>query len=384
MARPLKLIFLSLLICMGFGSAQAEELEPIRLDLRLTASDLVDEVVYSWLKTPPLGGPTHLIVAEIDGPVGLDTRFDQDVENHLYEVLRANPNLPLQLVHCSLCRQWVSLSEPRRSLITRALNLPETQAQLQKYPHLYALSLHFDVVKEDLALWAEIYEVAPPQKIVWSQRFSQRTSARSVLREPSRLISITEAREEQRRILSGQETFQTVTRFPMRMFSAKTEGQTQALEIPPVIFLEQSFEAILSPRRNRRAGLQFGLTSMQNSMQGWSFGMSYQHLLFRNEPSLTNPDTYFRAAVNHIRMEGPGAAAFQMNQLDIDRLLHAEDDPRVSLTAFQLGIESHVKHRFGFSVFVEYMPALESSPLISTQKFIIPFHSIGFAGVLLW
>src|SRR3712207_7712874 len=47
------------------------------------------------------------------------------------------------------------------------------------FPHLHAISLHFDVVGSDLILGAEIYEVSPPQKVMWAQRFSHSTSARS-------------------------------------------------------------------------------------------------------------------------------------------------------------------------------------------------------------
>ena len=340
-------------------------------------------MVYAWLQNPPLNEAASLVVAEIDAPIGINTRFEQDLENHLYEVLRANPKLTLQLVHCSLCRQWIAVSKPRRTVIGRALNQPEGLAEFSQFPHRYALSLHFDVINNDLLLWAEIYEIAAPQRVVWAQRFAQSTSARTILREPTHLVSINEARLEQTRLIAGRDTLSTVTRFPIRIFSGKSNDSGKT-EIPPLIFLEQAFEASVSPHNDRRAGLALGITSIKGSMQGWSLGTYFQQLLLRPEPSLSQPDLYLHIGVNYLRLEGPGAAVFGGNQIDVNHLVNTNDDPRASLTTFQVGLEAHVKYRFGFSAFLEYIPALDSSQLISTQHLLIPFHSIGVAGMFLW
>jgi hypothetical protein len=378
--------YLILLLLLLASAAHADLSEPVRLDLRLMGADLVDDMVYTWLQSAPLSGPANLIVAEIDAPIGIDQRFEQDIENHLYEVLRANPKLPLTLVHCSLCRQYTAVSNPKRTVIGRSISTPEGQEQLAKYPHLNALALHFDVVGDDLVLWSEIYEVKPPQRVVWSQRYSHRTSARTVLQEPTKLVSISEARAEQERLIQGRDTIEAVTRFPVRTFAGKqaSGGGGVAGEVPPLIFLEQSIEATLSPRKNRRAGLSIGVTSIKDSLQGWSFGASFQQLLFRNEPSLTDPDLYLRVAANFIRLEGPGSAVFSQNQIDVAKLINSSDDFRSSLTTYQIGLEAHVKYRFGFSAFVEYIPVLDSSNVIATRSLIIPYHSVGVAGVFLW
>ncbi len=356
--------------------------EPVRVDLRLMGADLTDEMVHSWIRETPFQGTTPLIIAEIDAPIGLDHRFEEAIENHLFEVLRANPKLPLQLVHCSICRQWAAISSPKRTIIGRAIEQKELSDQLRKYPQLHALSLHFDVVADDLILWAEVYETAPPQKVIWSKRFSGSTSARSVLQEPSKLVSIVEARAEQRRLLEGRDSLQAVTRFPIRTFKPKQDSASTGL--PPLIFLEQSFEAAIAPFQNQRVGLGIGLTSIKGTLQGWSFGASYMRLLGRREPSLSQPDLYLRTGVTYLRLEGPGAAAFSESQLDIPRLLNRDEEPRASMTAFQIGIEARVKYRFGFAAFVEYIPVLDQSSLIATQKMLIPIHSVGFSGVFLW
>jgi hypothetical protein len=360
-------------------SAHAEE--TIRKDLRLVAADLVDEVVYSWLQNAPVSGPTPLVVAEVEAPIGIDQRFDEDIENHLFEVLRANPSLKLQLVHCSVCRNWVTVSTPKRTLIGNALGQPEGRELLREMPHLHALSLHFEVVGSELILWAEIYEIQPPQKVVWARRFSESSSARTVLREPTHLVSISEAREEQRKILLGRDTLQAVTRFPIRNFSSKESEKGAAA---PLIFLEQSFEASLAPKYDRRAGLSVGLTSLRGTMQGWSFGAHYMQLLLRNEPSLTNPDLYVKAGVNYLRLEGPGAAVFGESQIDVARLMNNSEDPKASLTAWQIGLEARVKYRFGLGAFLEYIPALDESNVIATQRAIIPYHNFGVVGVFQW
>lgn len=358
--------------------------EPVRLDLRLIAADLIDEVAHTWLRSSPFPSPTPLIVAEVDAPIGIDHRFSEAVENHLFEVLRANPKIPIELVHCSLCRQWVAVSQPKKTVIGRALSQPEGLEILAKHPQLVALALHFDVVANDLVLWAEIYEVKSPQRVVWSRRYSQSTSARAVLQESSRLVSLSEAREEQERLLKGRDLLQAVTRFPIRSYQAKDNGSGAGREVAPLIFLEQSLEAILTPQRSRRLGLALGLTSLQGTMQGWSFGAHYAQLLGRREPSLTQPDLYFRVGVNYLRLEGPGAAVFSESQIDVPRLLNSKEDPRASLTAWQIGLEAHVKYRFGINVFIEYSPQLDSSNVIASQRLLVPFHAFGASGVLLW
>ncbi len=387
MARTLiSIAFVWLALVSFVARAQSGGDEPVRLDLRFMASDLVDEMVHTWLRTSPFATSTPLVIAEIDGPIGLDERFEQEIENHLFELMRANPRLPVQLVHCSLCRQWVAYSQPKKTVIGKALNQPEVLEQFRQYPQTVALSLHFDVIVDDLVLWAEIYEIKAPQKVVWAQRFSHRTSARSVLQEPSKLVSLAEAREEQRRLLAGRDTLQAVTRFPIRNFGTKEDGGGggAGAQTAPLIFLEQSLEAVLGPQRNRRAGLSIGLTSIKDTYQGWSFGAHFSQLLGRREPSLTQPDLYLRTGVVFLRLEGPGAAVFGENQIDIARLLDPTSEPKASLTAWQIGLEAHVKYRFGFSTFIEYVPLLESSNVIETRRFIVPFHSVGFAGVLFW
>lgn len=363
-------------------SARGDDEEPVRLDLRLMASDLVDEVVYSWLKTPPFASATPLIVAEITAPIGIDHRFDETIENHLFDLLRANPSLPLTLVHCSSCRQWFTVTTPEKTVIGRALDRAEGPDVLRDLPHAHALSLHFDVVGNDLILWAEIFEIAPPRKIVWAKRLSHSTSTRPLLQEPGHLVSIEQAREEQRQLLKGHDTLQAVTRFPIRNYLANATGR--GAEIPPLIFLEQSFEAILLPRRNQRVGLSLGLTSLRGSLEGWSFGAHYLALLGRREPSLIHPDLYLRTGVTYLRLEGPGSLVFSQNQLDIARLANNQEEPRASLTAWQIGLEAHIKYRFGLAVFVEYVPALNESQIIRTERFLLPFHGYGFAGVFLW
>jgi len=375
------LLLLALILGLAQPVRAAEE--PLRLDLRFTAADLVDEMVHTWLRTMPFTASTPLIVAEIDAPIGLDARFAEAVENHLFEVLRANPKVPVELVHCSLCRQWIAVSQPKKTVIGRALAQPEGIEILGKYPQLVALGLHFDVVGADLVLWAEVYEVKAPQRVVWSRRYTQSTSARAVLQDPHHLMSLSEARAEQQRLIKGRDLLQAVTRFPIRAFAAQDQGGGRN-QVPPLIFLEQSLEAILTPERARRLGLGIGLTSLQGSLQGWSFGAHYAQLLGRKEPSLSQPDLYLIAGVNYLRLEGPLAAVFSQNQLDIPAILHNKEDPRASLTAWQIGIEAHVKHRFGFNVFIEYIPQLQDSQVIATQKFIVPFHAFGAAGVLLW
>lgn len=369
-----------LLLVVPISRTRAEEV--IRLDLRLLAADLVDELVYTWIQNPPFAAPTAVVLAEISAPIGIDQRFNETIENHLYEVLRANPTLPIELVHCSFCHQWVAATTREKTVIGRGIDQPGAAAQLSQFPAPYALSLHFDVIDRELFLRAELFETKSPQKIFWAKRFLTSTARRALLREPRRLVSIDEARAEQTRLLQGRDTIRAVTRVPVRNFVAKDKGVGS--EIPPLIFLEQSFEAVLAPHYDRRLGVAAGITSIKGSHQGWSVGGYFQQLIGRPEPNLMNPDLYFRAGVNYFRLEGPGATVFSQGQLDVARLVNSKEPPRASLTSWQVGLEAHVKHRFGLSAFVEYVPVLNKSQVIETQRLLLPFHTYGVALVLQW
>lgn len=389
--RPLKtmlalilgaaLLFFGSLAFGGTASTPSTSSEIIFSDLRLMAAELIDDMVYSWTKDHPTQPNASLVLADLSAPVGLDTRFNDLVENRLYELLQKHPQLTLKLIHCSACQQWMTVSTPQRTTISRGIDQPETLEGLKKLsPGALGLSLQFEARDRELFLLAQIFEISPPQKIVWAKRFSTTMGVRQTLREANPLISLEEARQAQNQILQGREPMKLITRLQIHNFKSKSDLGG----IPPLIFAEQSLEGEILPYRNQRAGISVGVTSLKDSLSGWSFGGRYSHLMFRQTPSLVYPDFYWFVGVQYLRLQGLGAALFAEDQIDLAKLLKENEDPKASHTVYQFGFEALIKYRFGITVYWEYFPNLEGSRVISEQSFLLPYHGLGTGMVFQW
>ncbi len=367
-------------LTLAFSTNSRSE-EVIFHDIRFMAADLIDEMVYQWLKEPPALPPTLLTLAEISAPIGVDSRFNDLVENRLYELVQKNPELKVSLIHCSACQQLVATSNSSRTIISRGIDQPEALAELLKVsPNTMGLSLFFEAREREVVLLAQVYELSPPQKLLWSKRLSTVMGTREALRETRPLVSLADARQMQNQILHGREPLKLVSRLHIHNFQSATDmGSLQ-----PLLFAEQSLESEILPLRQKRVGLSVGLTSIRDSFSGWTLGGRYASLMFRDTPSLIHPDLYWFAGLQYIRLQGLGAAVFAEEQIDVAKLLKENEDPKVSLTAYQLGFEALIKHRFGLSVYVEYLPALSRSQIVAQDSFLLPYHGIGTAMVFQW
>ena len=384
MARPLIMLLMALLCT---ATAKGQESEAVHLDIRLMAADLVDELVFDWKKEAPFATKRTVALADITGPVGLDDRFGVLVENRLLELLRVNPDLPLELTHCAVCRRMIVKSTVQGTLITRGIDTPEVLAGLvEASPDQLALSLNFEAEGRALVLRARIFELQGAQAIVWAKTFSTSSSARRVLRDGSNLISLTEARRQQDELLRGQDPIELTTRITVRRFEFNPgSGIDGALNAAPLPFVEQAFEGVLNPDRSSRAGLILGFTSLADSMSAWSVGGRFAWLIGRKRPSLSNPDFYGLMGFQFIRMRGPGALSFSEKQLDVNRIINTQDEPKASLVAWRLGFEAHIKHRYGFMTFLEYIPQLRDSEVYGQNVVLgIPYHDLGAGVVVRW
>lgn len=351
-------------------------------DIRIMATDLVDEMAYQWLKSPPFPTTKNLILADLSAPIGIDHRFNEFVENRLYEIFSSNPQIPFRPVHCSTCLQWTAVANPKQTVISRGIDQPEVLQNLDKLsPDQLALSLNFEAQGRDLVLRAQIFEMAPPQKIVWARTYSTSMSRAEVMRDKANLMSLEAAREMQQQILRGKEPLSTFTRIKIRNFQA--QGSTG--QVAPLIFIAQSLEATLLPQRNKKFAVEVGFSSIKNSLQGWSVGGNFAQLIGRKTPSLVDPDVYWFAGVEYMALEGPGAAPFSQKQIDVARLVNAKEDPKAGMTFLRFGLEGLIKHRFGMAVYIEHAPILEDSEIIKTQKLLfIPYQSLGVSLVAQW
>lgn len=376
---------LSITLCIGvnFGAstAMAAQDEILFPDIRFMAAELVDELVYQWLKNPPVSTQTHLVLADVSAPVGLDSRFNDLIENRLFELFLKNPQLQLSLVHCSSCLQYVAVSNPQKTIIRRGIDQPEALSGFLKIaPHTLGLAMNFEAQGRELILQAHIFELAPPQKIVWAQRFSTHMGVRQSLREAAPLMSLESARKIQNEMIQGNDRLKFVTRMQIHSFQSQKPNYT----IMPLIFAEQSIEGESLPARNQRFGLSAGITSIRDSYSGWTLGGHYSRLMLRDTPSLIHPDLYWFFGAHYMRLQGVGAVVFTEDQLDIAKLLKENEDPKASLTAYHYGFEVFVKYRFGLAVYLEYIPALDNSKIIAKENFILPYNGLGTALVFQW
>ena len=240
------------LLILGTSCGVFATEEVIIQDLRIMSSELVDDMIYQWIKDPPLNAQNSVVLADISAPIGVDSRFNDFIENRIYELLQKNPHLQLSLIHCSACHQLVSHSNPERTIIRRGIDLPEVlNGLLKATPGALALSLNFEARDREISLQAHIFELASPQKIVWAHRYSSNMGLRSTLREANNLISLEEARKIQNNIIAGREPIKFVSRLQIHNF----QTQSELGAIPPLLFIEQSLESEVLPFRNKRIGL---------------------------------------------------------------------------------------------------------------------------------
>ena len=378
----LKATIIGLLFASIAPPARAQDEEPIYLDLRLMGADLVDEMVYTWTKSPPFNAMRGVVLADVSAPVGLDERFGVMVENRLYEVLQQNPGIPIALVHCSVCRQVVAKSTPKGTLLSRGIDQPEVlQSLLHSAPERLGLSMAFEAEGRELVLRAAIFELVGEQRILWAQTFATSLSARRVLREASPLVSLETARAQQNMLLHGKDSIEVTSRITLRQFNLNG-GTGQAA---PLLFLEQSIEGVPSPWRNYRAGFTLGFTSVRESLEAWSAGGHIMKLMFTKTPRLGLPDLYWFFGMHYIRMRGPGALVFGAQEIDVSRRINPTTEPKATLVTWRLGLETHMKYKLGFMAFLENIPLLKKNNTFQEEKFLlIPYYAWGAGTVIRW
>ena len=349
--------------------------------------DLIDEMVHSWKLQGPFRESTLVSLVEIDAPVGLDDRFQVEVENHLLDVLTHQPGMSVKLGFCSACRKWVVKSTQRGTYFSRGIDQPDILKSLQTtHSAKYGLSLGFEADHQNLVLRAQIFSLAEDgQPLVWAQTYSTSSSSRLVLQKDTPLLSLKEARVLQDDIINRREPLKFVTRTTMRMFGIKSSGGFGATSNAPVLFLEQSIESQLLPKKDRRMAFTIGATSIDKAMWGYSVGGHFANLLFKNEPSLINPDVYLILGMQFVRMRGPAALIYGAEELDIVKIRNRSTEPRASLMTYRLGVEAHIKNRFGALIFIENVPTLSKSKLIKQEKLLgLTYHDYGVGMVMQW
>lgn len=371
---------------IGSSSSSAEE-QGVALDIRWMGTDLVDELVHDWELHPPFSSSQLVALAEINAPIGLNEQFTMLVENHLLDLLVKISSTNVRLARCSACTKMVVKSTKSGTYIGRGIDQPELLKELASSGGAKTgLSLSFEAEGKTLVLRAQFFSFAEPgQPIVWAKSYSTSMSSRLALQNDEHLMTLQEARETQNKMLHKEELLQFVTRFSFTNFKLNNAGNTGASNITPHLFVEQSVEGVVLPRRSMRIAFTVGATSIEKVMSGYSVGGHVAKLLNKLEPSLANPDLYFFAGFQYIRLRGAGATPYGAEELDIARIRRDNREPRAAFIAYRIGLEAHVKHRFGLFTFLEKVPAFNKSEVLGTYDVLgMSFHGVGLGMVIKW
>ncbi len=333
--------------------------------VQLSAADLLDELVYRWTQAPPFAEPTPVVLADLSVPVGLGTGLAGLLDNHLAELLLANPTSRVTLSACPACTAMVVRSGPEGTVVARGVDDPVALEKLGALGGRHALYIDFAAEGASLVLRARITRLTPDLPIVYSHTISSAVGAPSLLRSPSRLKSAAEARDEYLDALDGRGPFTIPVRFAVRTYAAADEG---GIPPTPLVWLQTGFEASLTQARRWTASVVLGYAWLPEAYDGYMVQSRMSRLISGPTRSLTGPDIYLFLGGALMTVDGQAVALLSDNG----------GQGRGTFAGLHLGLEMRVGNRIGASVFLENMPAFNDSERIGTfLDWGLDFHSFG-------
>lgn len=345
--------------------AQEAELDRVRAqvadEIQLSVYDLIDELVVGWARTPVFDKPTPVVVAGVSVPVGLGTGLQALMENHLANVVGANPATNVQLVHCPACTAVIVHSGPEATVISRGIDDPATLQALAADAGRYALFVDVEAEGSWLVLRARLTRLTPDLPIVWSRTLSSSTATPALLREAHDLKTAEEARDEYLNVLEGRGSIVVPLRFAIRTFSdPEDEGSVGP---PPLIWIQSGVEIGTTEGRTWTSSLMVGYSFLPQAYQGVMIQGRVSRLLSGRTRSLTGPNLYGFVGGGMQTLWGPSIASFADDTLTVDEIITAVDgdDPRTSFPGLHAGLDLRLGDRIGFSSFLETVPTLRNN-----------------------
>jgi hypothetical protein len=370
-------------------SAEVREAEKARLlltsEIQLLAANLLDELVYSWLKNPPFQSPSPVVLMGVGVPLGMGSGLTTFLENHLFNLLIKNPAAQVKPAYCPECANLLFVAGKDGTFLAHGADFPEVLARARGNSGAgHALYLDFEAEGSSLVLRAKIVDLkGEPGVITAAFALSSSTSAGSLLRSPDRLRSVEDTRKEYVDILSGRSRFEFPVRIITRIFANPT-GNVSSPQggvpvtmpaVAPFIWLELGGEATFSQERLWMGGVSFGYTTLSEAHEGWSAGARLARLVSGDSRSFLHPDAYAFFGASVFNFSGTDATSFQKGQTpppsEIIRLAQGAK-PRASYGAFKFGLEAKIKNRFSASGFAETIPAFGNN-----YQFLGEYFSVG-------
>ena len=360
----------------------------VAAEVHLHAFDLIDELVLGWKDEPVFAAPTGVVLADMGVPVGLGVGMQALLENHLGEVLGANPDTQLQLVHCPACTSVVVHSGPEATVVSRGMDQPDALEQLEGASLQSQHALYIDVEAQGafLVLRARLTRLTPERPVVWSRTLASSTSLPSMLRAPDALTSADEARQAYLDLLEGRGSVHVPLRVGVRTYALPYDPT--GLAPPPFLWVQSGVEVDLRRGGRWTGSMLGGFSFIPDAYMGIMGQARVGYLMTGRVRSMSRPDLYGFVGVSAISVWGPGTESFGSTTLTADDVLTAQDEGIVNRDTFgtiHAGVDLRVGRRIGLSFFYEHMPSMRDNPNMGSYVTIlnVPFQSLG-TEVTLW
>lgn len=373
--------------------AQQRKLDEVRSEIagevHLNALDMVDELVLGWKAEPVFADPTPVVLADVTVPVGMGAGMQALVENHLAEVLGANPSTNIQLVHCPSCTAVVVHSGPEATVVSRGIDNPDALDKLEDTASQGQHALYVDIEAQGafLVLRARLTRLTPERPIVWSHTIASATSVPSMLRSPNQLVSAEEAREAYLDVLRGRGEIHVPLRLGVRTY-AQPQDDAGGLAPPPFLWLQSGAEIDITRGGRWTTSMLGGFSFIPDAYMGISGQARVGFLMTGRVRSPNRPDVYGFLGTAVISVWGPGTESFGGENPTADDILTAQNEDIVNRDTFgalHAGVDVRVGSRVGLSLFYEHMPSMRDNPSMGSYVTVlnVPFQSLG-TEVTLW
>ncbi len=338
--------------------AQVERLRAeIANEVQLEAYDLLDELVFSWMKAPPFAQPTPVVLADVIVPIGFGSGLEALIENHLAQLLINNPECNVRLAHCPSCHALIVHSDAQGTVISRGVDSPKALAKVRGLAAAeHAMFLDFEAEGATLVLRTRITSLTDELPIVHARTLSTATLVAPMLRSPTQLKSAEDARKDYMQLLEGRGPIMIPVRLSLTAFAP---GDNATLSVPvPVPWLQVGAEMSIGSARAWTGSLAVGGTFIPTVYTGGMVQGRVYRLLSGSSFSLTRPNVYVFLGGTLAGLQGPAAA-----------ILAPTDDPPiidflgtlVTYPSVQAGIELRVSNRIIVGVFADSMPTLQTA-----------------------
>ena len=354
----------------AFSSEQMEAANRARssvaMKLHLMATDLLDELAYRFTQNPPLNQPSDVMVMNIVNPMGLNASFGSFLENHLFRLLIHNPSTHMVPVHCPACNVTTAYSTPEGTIIAKGADIPQVSGQ--QVNAKYALYLDFSIERSHLVLRSRIVALDGRRQIIHAETLSTDSSSPPSLRQPDKLVSTKQAREDYENILLRQDRAKLAFSTRITMF----EFEDSEIIIPPLPWVLVGTDIYPSERRDWYLNLSAGVASLPGEVNGAMLTSRYGTRLIPEYTNLIQPEVFGYIGFDYFELKGNmGRTMIASGKKTTGEfrsaILEEESEDKFSTTSLNLGVELQLSRMTRIGVFVGRMMQIRDTELFGND-----------------